>query len=205
VCLPHARWQFMSAPQPREQATRLLVDWTNGTRAAAADLMPLVYDELRLLARSYLRRETPGHTLQATSLVHEAYLRLVDQGTVTARTRSHFFSLAAQVMRRILVDHARRARAEKRGGEWARLEFDEGLLASNARSVDLVALDDALRDLAELNPEHSQIVELRFFGGMTNEEVAEVLDVSERTVKRGWRTARVWLRRTIFPDEVASE
>jgi RNA polymerase sigma factor (TIGR02999 family) len=167
--------------------------------------MPLVYDELRLLARSYLRRETPGHTLQATSLVHEAYLRLVDQGTVTARTRSHFFSLAAQVMRRILVDHARRARAEKRGGEWARLEFDEGVFASNTRSVDLIALDDALRDLAQLNPEHSQIVELRFFGGMTNEEVAEVLDISERTVKRGWRTARVWLRRTIFPDEDASE
>lgn len=195
----------MSASQPREQATRLLVDWTNGTRAAAADLMPLVYDELRLLARSYLRRETPGHTLQATSLVHEAYLRLVDQGTATARTRSHFFSLAAQVMRRILVDHARRARAEKRGGEWARMDFEEGLLAGTSRSVDLVALDDALQDLAELNPQHSQIIELRFFGGMTNEEVAEVLDVSERTVKREWRMARAWLRRTIFPDESDGE
>lgn len=195
----------MSAPQPREQATRLLVDWSNGTRAAAADLMPLVYDELRLLARSYLRRETPGHTLQATSLVHEAYLRLVEQGTATARTRSHFFSLAAQVMRRILVDHARRARAEKRGGECAHVEFDEALFASTTRSVDLVALDDALRDLAELNPQHSQIIELRFFGGMTNEEVAEVLDVSERTVKREWRMARAWLRRTIFPNGSAGE
>ena len=186
---------------PTEQATRLLIDWSNGNRDAAAGLMPLVYDELRRLARSYLQRERADHTLQATGLVHEAYLRLVDQKTTTWQNRAHFFGVAAQLMRRVLVDHARRHRADKRGGEWTKVEFDEALAPSVSRSLDVIALDDALHDLAQLNLQHSQIVELRFFGGMTTEEVAEVLDVSPRSVQREWRMARAWLRRQMFSDE----
>ena len=190
----------MIAPAPNEQATRMLIDWSNGNREAAAGLMPLVYDELRRLARGYLQRERADHTLQATGLVHEAYLRLVDQKTTTWQNRAHFFGVAAQLMRRILVDHARRHRTEKRGGEWTKVEFDEALAPSATRGLDVIALDDALQDLAKLNPQHSQIVELRFFGGMTTEELAEVLDVSPRTVQREWRMARAWLRRQIFGD-----
>ena len=188
----------MIAPAPNEQATRMLIDWSNGNREAAAGLMPLVYDELRRLARGYLQRERADHTLQATGLVHEAYLRLVDQKTTTWQSRAHFFGVAAQLMRRILVDYARRHRTEKRGGERTKIEFNEALAPSASRSLDVIALDDALHDLAALNPQHSQIVELRFFGGMTTEEVAEVLDVSPRTVQREWRMARAWLRRQIF-------
>jgi RNA polymerase sigma factor (TIGR02999 family) len=190
----------MIAPAPNEQATRMLIDWSNGNREAAAGLMPLVYDELRRLARGYLQRERGDHTLQATGLVHEAYLRLVDQKTTTWQNRAHFFGVAAQLMRRILVDHARRHRTAKRGGELTKVEFDEALAPSASRSLDVIALDDALRDLAKLNPQHSQIVELRFFGGMNTEEVAEVLDVSPRTVQREWRMARAWLRRQIFNE-----
>lgn len=186
---------------PTEQATRLLLDWSKGNRDAAQGLIPLVYDELRLLARNYLQRERADHTLQATALVHEAYLRLVDQGTTNWQNRAHFFGVAAQLMRRILVDHARRHRREKRGGEWTKVEFDEALAPSVSRRLDLIAVDDALRDLEKLNPQHSQIVELRFFGGMTTEEVAEVLDVSPRTVEREWRMARAWLRREIFGEK----
>ncbi len=191
----------MLAPARTEQATRLLIDWSNGNREAAAGLMPLVYDELRRLARGYLQRERSDHTLQATSLVHEAYLRLVDQGTTTWQNRAHFFGVAAQLMRRILVDHARRHRRKKRGGALDKVEFDEALALSVSRDLNLIALDDALQDLAALNPQHSQIVELRFFGGMTIEEVAEVLDVSPRTVQREWRMARAWLRRQIFSED----
>ena len=188
----------MIAPAANEQVTRLLIDWSNGNRDAAMGLMPIVYDELRRLARSYLQRERPDHTLQATGLVHEAYLRLVDQKTTTWQTRAHFVGVAAQLMRRILVDHARRHRTDKRGGDWTKVEFNEALAPSATRTLDIIALDDALNDLAQLNPQHSQIVELRFFGGMTTEEVAEVLDVSPRTVQREWRMARAWLRRQIF-------
>jgi RNA polymerase sigma factor (TIGR02999 family) len=190
----------MIAPAPNEQATRLLIDWSNGNREAAAALMPHVYDELRRLARSYLQRERGDHTLQATGLVHEAYLRLVDQRTTTWQNRAHFFGVAAQLMRRILVDHARRHRTDKRGGDRTKVEFDEALAPAVTRTLDVIALDDALQDLALLNPQHSQIVELRFFGGMNTEEVAEVLDVSPRTVQREWRMARAWLRRQIFAD-----
>jgi RNA polymerase sigma factor (TIGR02999 family) len=186
---------------PREEVTRMLVDWSGGDREAPARLMPLVYEELRQLARQYLQRERPDHTLQATGLVHEAYLRLVDQSTTTWQNRAHFFGVAAQVMRRILVDYARSHRAEKRGGGWDKLVFDEALAPSDERSFDLVALDDALKDLLALDPRQSQIVELRFFGGLTNEEVGEVLDVSPRTVKREWRMAKAWLRREIFAGE----
>ena len=192
----------MIAP-PRQQVTQILIDWSEGDREAADRLMPLVYDELRQLARSYLQRERAGHTLQATGLVHEAYLRLVDQTSVTWQNRAHFFRVAAQVMRRILVDHARRFRASKRGGEWEKVEFDEALALAPSRSVDLIALDDALQDLAQLKPEHSQIVELRFFGGLSFEEVGEVLDISSRTAEREWRMARAWLRRAVFPGEAS--
>jgi RNA polymerase sigma factor (TIGR02999 family) len=191
----------MPAATPTEQATRLLVEWTNGDHEAAAGLMPLVYDELRRLARGYLQRERADHTLQATGLVHEAFIRLVDQSTTTWQNRAHFFGAAAQLMRRILVDHARRHRAGKRGGMWEKVEFDEALAPSASRNLDVIALDDALKDLAKLNPRHSQIVELRFFGGLTLEEAAEVLDVSPRTVEREWRMARAWLRRQIFSEE----
>jgi RNA polymerase sigma factor (TIGR02999 family) len=179
----------------------MLVDWSGGDSEAPARLMPLVYEELRQLARQYLQSERPDHTLQATGLVHEAYLRLVDQSTTTWQNRAHFFGVAAQVMRRILVDYARSHRAEKRGGGWDKLVFDEALAPSAERSIDLIALDDALKDLLALDPRQSQIVELRFFGGLTNEEVGEVLDVSPRTVKREWRMAKAWLRREIFSGE----
>jgi RNA polymerase sigma factor (TIGR02999 family) len=191
----------MISLSPREEVTRMLVDWSGSDPEAPARLMPLVYEELRQLARQYLQRERPDHTLQATGLVHEAYLRLVDQRTATWQNRAHFFGVAAQIMRRILVDYARSHRAEKRGGGWDKLVFDEALAASVERSIDLVALDDALKDLLALDPRQSQIVELRFFGGLTNEEVGEVLDVSPRTVKREWRIAKAWLRREIFAGE----
>ena len=190
----------MTPPIPSEEATRLLIDWSNGNREAAAGLMPLVYEELRQRARAYLQRERPDHTLQATALVHEAYLRLVDQRTTTWRNRAHFFGVAAQLMRRILVDYARRHRREKRGGEWDKVEFDEALAPAVSRNLDVIALDDALQDLTELNPQHARIVELRFFGGLKTDEVAEVLDLSPRTVEREWRMARAWLRRQIFGE-----
>lgn len=187
---------------PRDQATRLLIDWSRGDTEAADRLMPLVYDELRQLARSYLRRERPDHTLQATGLVHEAYLRLVDQTKTGWKNRAHFLGVAAQVMRRILVDHARRHRAEKRGGGWERLPLDDEEVASEGvRSVNLSALDDALEDLAKFDARQSRVVELRFFGGLTNEEVGEVLEISPRTVKREWRMARAWLHREVFAGE----
>ncbi|MEP6955934.1 MAG: sigma-70 family RNA polymerase sigma factor [Chthoniobacterales bacterium] len=191
----------MIAPPHSQEATQLLIDWSKGNREAAAGLMPLVYDELRRLARGYLQRERSDHTLQATGLVHEAYLRLVDQTTTTWQSRAHFFGVAAQLMRRILVDHARRHRTGKRGGALEKVVFDEALAPSVSRDLDLIALDDALQDLAALNPQHSQIVELRYFGGMTIEEVAEVLDVSPRTVQREWRMARAWLRRQISSQD----
>jgi RNA polymerase sigma factor (TIGR02999 family) len=191
----------MIAPAPRQHVTQMLIDWGKGDHDAPHRLMPLVYDELRQLAQHYLQRERADHTLQATGLVHEAYLRLVDQSTTTWQNRAHFFGVAAQVMRRILVDYARSHRAEKRGGNWDKLAFDEALAPSSERSVDLIALDDALKDLGALDPRQSQIVELRFFGGLTIEEVGEVLDVSPRTVKREWRMAKAWLRREILSDE----
>lgn len=193
----------MIDPAPTEQATRLLFDLSKGNREAAAHLMPLVYDELRRLARGYLQRERPDHTLQATGLVHEAYLRLIDQRTITWQNRAHFLGVAAQVMRRILVDHARYLRAGKRGGGWNKVEFDEALAPAVARDLDVIALDDALRDLLKLNPRHSQIVELRFFGGLTIDEIAETLETSTRTVQREWRMARAWLRQQIFPEPTA--
>lgn len=191
----------MSTAPARDQATRLLVDWRRGDQIAAERLIPLVYDELRLLARGYLQRERSDHTLQATGLVHEAYLRLVDQAATTWESRGHFFAVAAGVMRRVLVDHARRHRAEKRGGTWEKLEFDEALAGAQSPNLDLVALDEALQDLARIDPRQSQVVELRFFGGLTTEQAAEVMDVSPRTIKREWRRAKAWLHREIMPEK----
>ncbi|CAN5530205.1 sigma-70 family RNA polymerase sigma factor [soil metagenome] len=187
----------MISPPARADVTRILIDSSKGDPEAPARLMPFVYEELRQLVQPYLERERADHTLQATGLVHEAYLRLVDQSTTTWQNRAHFFGVAAQIMRRILVDYARSHRAEKRGGGWDKLAFDEALAPAAERSIDLIALDDALKDLLALDPRQSQIVELRFFGGLTNEEIAEVLDVSATTVKREWRMAKAWLRREI--------
>ena len=166
---------------------------TDGDDGALGELLPLVYAELRRLAAGYLRRERPGHTLQPTALVNEAYLRLVDQTQVRWQNRAHFLGVAAQMMRRILVDHARGQRAEKRGGEIQKLSLDENIDVSGERAADLVALDEALKRLAELDPQKSRIVELRFFGGLSVEETAEVLGVSAPTVKRQWRMAKAWL------------
>jgi RNA polymerase sigma factor (TIGR02999 family) len=167
---------------------------TDGDRGVLDELLPLIYNELRRLASSYLRRERDGHTLQPTALVHEAYLRLVDQTSVNWKDRAHFLGVAAQMMRRILVDHARAREAEKRGGEFQKLSLDENLdVPVGERDINLVALDDALSRLAEIDPQKSKVVELRFFGGLSVEETAEVLGVSAPTVKRQWRMAKAWL------------
>jgi RNA polymerase sigma factor (TIGR02999 family) len=177
--------------------TQLLIAWNKGDQAALDQLLPVVYDELRRLARSYLRRERPDHTLQATALVHEAYLRLIEQERVTWQNRAHFFGIAAQLMRRILVNHAVAKRTEKRGGFVERLALDEAVSFAEQRDIDLVALDDALKALEALDPQQSRVVELRFFGGLSIEETAEVLGISPATIKREWNTAKLWLRREI--------
>jgi RNA polymerase sigma factor (TIGR02999 family) len=173
--------------------TRLLIEWSRGNRGSLDRLMPLVYDELRRLAERNIRRERTDHTLQPTALVHEAYLKLVDQRQVHWHDRAHFFAVAAQVMRRILVDHARRHGAAKRGRGVAKVSVDEIVLAAPQSDVDVVALDESLERLATLDERQSRVVELRFFGGLTVEETAEVLNVSPATVKNDWRLARAWL------------
>lgn len=173
--------------------TQMLIDWREGNEEVLKELLTLVYDELRQLADRYLRRERPDHTLQATALVHEAYLQLVGQRQVQWQNRAHFIGLAAQLMRRILVEHARRHQAAKRGGADAKLTLDESLGFSLQRDVDLVMLDDALTALAELDAQQSHIVELRFFGGLTVEETAEALGMSPRSVYREWHMAKAWL------------
>jgi RNA polymerase sigma factor (TIGR02999 family) len=178
----------------------MLQEWSEGNREVPARLMPLVYAELRRLASGYLRRERPDHTLQPTALVHEAYLRLADQSHVRFDDRAHFFNVAAKVMRRILVDHARRHRAEKRGFG-RRLPFDEAVGSPAAPDLDLVALDEALQNLAAQDRRKAQVVELRFFGGLSVEETAEVLNVSAPTVKNEWRLAKAWLRREMSGSE----
>jgi len=173
--------------------TELLIRWSNGDRTALDRLMPLIYDELRRLARHYMRRERPGHTLQTTALVHEAYLKLVDQTKVRWHNRAHFFGIAANLMRQILVQHARRRHAAKRGGARSSVSLEDAVGLSEEPVVDLVALDQALIRLDALDPQKSRIVELRFFGGLTVDETAEVLGLSPRTVKRQWRVAKAWL------------
>jgi RNA polymerase sigma factor (TIGR02999 family) len=185
----------MVAPSPKE-VTRLLVDWGNGDQAALDELIPLVYDELRRLAGRYMRRESQGHTLQTSALVNEAYLRLIDQKSVRWQNRAHFFGVAAQLMRRILVDHARSRSRAKRGGG-AQMVSLAGQAVMSKEVADVIALDEALKNLAEMDPRKSQIVEMKFFGGLTTEEVAEVLKVTSRTVEREWRKAKAWLNRAI--------
>jgi len=176
--------------------TQLLVEWSHGNQQALDRLTPLVYDELRQMARTYLRRERPDHTLQATALVHEAYLRLVDQHSVSWQNRAHFFGIASQMMRRILVNHALARAANKRGGG-ERIALNEAIDLSKKGEVDLIALDEALQELERLDSQQTRIVELRFFGGLSIEETAEALGVSPATVKRDWSTARLWLRRQL--------
>lgn len=177
--------------------TQLLVDYSNGKREALDVLTPLVYGELRNLAARYLRRERSDHTLQSTALVHEAYLRLIDQNQVRWQNRAHFFGVAAQMIRRILVDHARTRHAQKRGGNAQKLSLDEAIGLPEQRDLDIIALDDALKLLAELDPQQSKVIELRFFGGLSIEETAEALGISPATVKREWVTARAWLLRQL--------
>lgn len=186
--------------EPKEDAnvTNLLLRWGDGDRNALDALTPLVYDELRRLAGRYLRRERLDHTLQSTALVHEAYMKLVDQRNVRWQNRAQFFGLAAEMIRRILVDHARAKQAAKRGGSAFKLTLDEALDASVARDMDLVRLDDVLEGLAKIDPQQSKVVELRFFAGLTIEETAEVLGISPATVKRDWVVAKAWLRRAML-------
>ncbi|HEX8195796.1 MAG TPA: sigma-70 family RNA polymerase sigma factor [Pyrinomonadaceae bacterium] len=183
----------MSSLNYSESVTQLLIEHSRGDSEAVEKLLPAVYDELRRLAAGYLRRERSDHTLQPTALVHEAYLKLIDQTRVSWQNRAHFFGVAAQVMRRILVDHAREHRAAKRGAEFQIMPLDENLDKAFVKSSELIALDDALTELAKVSPEKAKLVELRFFGGLTFEETAEVLDIGLTTVKRQWRLARAWL------------
>lgn len=182
-----------AAPAP--EVTRLLMSWSKGDRSALEALMPLVYGELRQLASAYLRRERPGHTLQSTALVHEAFLRLVDQRGVEWRNRAHFYGIAAQMIRRILVDYARAQHAEKRGSGNMKLSLDEALAVPGKTELDLLGLDQALDRLAALDVRQARVVELRFFAGLSIEETAEVMELSPATVKREWTTARAWLFR----------
>ncbi|HKA00575.1 MAG TPA: sigma-70 family RNA polymerase sigma factor [Candidatus Solibacter sp.] len=176
------------------EVTALLSAWRGGDRDALERLIPIVYGDLRRIAARYMRSENEGHTLQATALVHEAYLRLTRDRDRTWENRAHFFGVAAQIMRNLLVDHARRAVRRKRGGGAVEIQLEAGSELVGVDSEDLLALDDALRRLAEVDPRASRIVELRYFVGLTNEEIAEVIKVSEKTVKRDWSTAKAWLR-----------
>lgn len=184
--------------EPPEGITQLLIDWGKGDQAALERLMPLVYSELRRLASNYLRRERAEHTLQPTALVNEAYLKLVDQRNAKWQNRAHFFGISAQLMRRILVDHARQRQAAKRGGsEQQRLSITSIEALAKQPTVDLLALNEALDELAKMDPQQSKIVELKFFGGLSIEETAEVIGVSHATVERDWKMARAWLRRQL--------
>jgi RNA polymerase sigma factor (TIGR02999 family) len=180
-----------------DNVTRLLADWGNGDKQALEELLPLIYNELRHLAHNFLYRERPGHTLQTTALVHEAYLKLIDQRDAHWQNRAHFFAIAAQAMRRILIDNARKHAAAKRGGGAEKVSLDDAAEISLEPDSSLLALDEALHALAELDPEQSRIIELRYFGGLTIEETAEVLKVSPATVKREWTMARAWLYKAI--------
>jgi RNA polymerase sigma factor (TIGR02999 family) len=188
-----------TVPSP-DQVTALLRAWSDGDEGAFEALLPLVYGELRRLARLYMSRERHGLTLQPTALVHEAYLRLVNVRRVRWQDRAHFLAVSARVMRRVLVDMARSRASLKRAGGVQRVSFDEGLLASSNWSASLVALDDALSTLAEKDARKSQVIELRFFGGLSFEETAEALQVSTRTVMRDWRLARAWLSRELTQE-----
>ena len=186
----------MTRPAP-EEVSQLLQDWSNGDQAALDKVMPIVYQELHRLAHHYMRKERAGHTLQTTALVNEAYLRLADYKKMRWQSRSHFFAVAAQVMRRILVEQARSKNFVKRGGGAQRISLDETAIVSAGRSAEVITVDEALTDLESWDPRKGKIVELRFFGGLSIEETAEVLKVSPTTVQREWRSAKAWLYRAI--------
>lgn len=189
----------MSTPSSND-VTQLLLDWGNGNEAALDDLIPLVYAELHRLAGRYMGREGRGHTLQTSALINEAYLRLVDQKRMQWQNRAHFFGVAARLMRQILVDHARSRSRAKRGGGAQMVSLAEQSVISK-EIEDVIALDDALKNLSEMDPRKSQIVEMKFFGGLTTEEVAEVLNVTTRTVEREWRKAKAWLYKAVTGDK----
>jgi RNA polymerase sigma-70 factor, ECF subfamily len=181
-------------PLPNQhEITELLEQWSDGNQTALDKLYPLVYEELRRLARSYMKREPKRHTLQTTALINEAYVRIVDQKSVHWQNRSHFFAISAQIMRRILVDHARRYLHAKRGGGARRVSLDEAMIVAAERSEEVLMLDEALSNLARMDPRRCQVVELRYFAGLNNQEIASVLHISENTVMRDWNLARAWL------------
>jgi RNA polymerase sigma factor (TIGR02999 family) len=185
----------MTSPPPN--VTELLRNWSDGDKQAQEKLFQIVYDELHRQAARYLRHEHPGLSLQTTDLIHEAYLRLIDQQHVEWQNRLHFFAMSAKVMRHILVDHARSRQAAKRGGSNIRLPLDEAMVVSPGQNLDFLALDEALNRLAKIDPQQSQVVELRFFSGINVEDTAKLMGVSERTVKRDWNVAKAWLRREL--------
>lgn len=191
----------MPGPLDRSGVTKLLRAWEGGDQQALERLTPLVYNELRRIAHRYMARERPGHTLQATALVNEAYLRLLDAKEMGWRDRAHFFAISARTMRRILIESARARRFQKRGGGQERVTLEESLVIEGQPGPDLVALDDALNTLAAMDPRRSQVVELRFFGGLSVEETAEVLKVSPETVHRDWKLARAWLLRELSGEQ----
>ena len=182
---------------PQHGVTQLLQRWRGGDKAALDELTPLVYDELHRLAHRYISHERPSHTLQTTALVNEAYVRLVDKKDIRWENRAHFFAGSAQIMRRILVDYARQSRSAKRGCAAQKVTLDEQAVVSRQRSAELVELDGAMHGLAEIHPRRAEVVELRYFGGLNNEEIAAVLSVSAATVERDWRFARAWLYREL--------
>ena len=190
----------MTTPSsPPEPVSQLLAAWSHGDGAARDKLIALVQPELRRLARRHMRRERPGHTLQTTALVHEVYLKLVDKSRPDWQSRAHFFAVAATLMRRIMVDHARERRAQKRGGGAVKVELDEAALISEGRASELLALDEALDRLAAFDPRKCQVVEMRYFGGLTMDEIAEVLNVHSNTAARDWSAARAWLYAELNP------
>lgn len=189
----------------QHEVTQILQEWSSGDRQAPARLMPFVYDELRRQARNYLAKEREAHTLQPTALVHEAYLRLVDQTRISWQNRAHFYGVASSMMRRVLIDHARAHTREKRGGAAVRLSIEDVQIPLEQRAADLVALDEALDELAKFDERKCRIIEMRFFGGLSDEEIAEVLGVSTRTVLRDWKTARLWLYRELSSTASVSE
>ncbi len=180
-------------PRQEHEITQLLAEWREGNQAALDELYPLVYDELHRLARRYMSRERKGHTLQTTALINEAYVRLVDQRNVHWANRSHFFAISAQIMRRILIDHARRHTYAKRGGGARQVSLDETATVVQDNLSEFLRLDEALKSLAEFDPRRSQVVELKYFGGLNNDEIADVLKISKNTVIRDWNMARAWL------------
>jgi RNA polymerase sigma-70 factor (ECF subfamily) len=205
LCLSYKAYNGALLTQTPQNVTQLLIGWSNGDKEALDKLVPLVYDELRRQAARYLRHERVGHTLQTTALIHEAYLRLVDQKNVHWQNRAHFFGIAAKLMRRILVDHARTKKRAKHGGSDIRVSLSDANLKAPGQDLDIVALDEALERLAAIDEQQSRIVELRFFSGLTVEETAEILSISTATVKRDWSMAKAWLHREISGEVEKNE